>query len=114
MQKFLKNNYSQKKKANFQERKTSKKLDISMTKNSGAGKVKCDLISHKKKVAIECKRTDKKSISLKLEWIEKLQNETKFTDKLPLIEIQFGNKSYFLIADENFPIDSFIDFLNKR
>ncbi|GIW22509.1 MAG: hypothetical protein KatS3mg068_1516 [Candidatus Sericytochromatia bacterium] len=113
MQKFLKNNLSNKKKANLQEKKTSKKLGINLTKNSGAGKVKADLISHKKKVIVECKRTDKNSISLKKEWIEKLESESKLTNLLPLIEIQFCDKSYYLIADSEFTIENFLNFLRN-
>jgi len=103
---------SNKKKSVIQEKNTSKKLKISQTKNSGSGRVKADLISLKKNVIVECKRTDKNSLSIKKEWIEKLEKESKLTSLLPIIEIQFGDKSYYLIADSNFDIKNFIYFMN--
>lgn len=110
MQNFLSN----KEKANFQEKKLAKKLKISQTKNSGSGKVKADLISHKKRLLVECKRTDKNSIVLKKEWIEKIEQETKLTRFFPLMAIEFGNKTYYLICDSEFNIENFLQFLKEK
>lgn len=109
---FIKPNFSNKKKANLQEKKASKRLKINQTSLSGAKNIKADLVSHKKRLLVECKRTDKNSISIKKEWIEKLESESRLTNLLPIIEIEFGNKHYYLIADSNFKIDNFLEFLN--
>lgn len=108
MERFISN----KARANFQEKKLSKKLKVSRTKNSGAGNVKADLISHKKKLIIECKRTDKDSITIKKEWIEKLESESKLTQFLPILAIEFGNKTYYMIIDSDFDLERLIEFLN--
>ncbi|MEM4178000.1 MAG: hypothetical protein QXS29_10600 [Nitrososphaeria archaeon] len=110
MKKYLSN----KSKANFQEKKLSKKLKISQTKNSGSGRVKADLISHKKQVLIECKRTDKDSISIKKEWLEKLEAETQLTHFLPILALEFGDKTYYMIVDSNFDLENFLEFLKKK
>jgi len=48
---------------------------------------------------IEAKRTDKKSISLKQSWLEKIRKEAVKDHRIPVMAVEIGNKRYIIIED---------------
>jgi hypothetical protein len=47
----------------------------------------------------ECKRTDKKSISITLAYLEKITHEAVAYDKIPAVAIEFGNTPKMVSRD---------------
>ena len=47
----------------------------------------------------ECKRTDKKSISITLAYLEKITKEALFYDRIPAVSIEFGNTPKLVSRD---------------
>lgn len=47
----------------------------------------------------ECKRTDTKSISITLEYLEKITREASFYNKIPSVAIEIGNPPKFVNRD---------------
>jgi Holliday junction resolvase len=84
----------------IQERKLAKDLKGRTTIMSGAlAKDKADITAGK--LRIECKRTDKESISIKKEWLIKLKNGTKLSE-IPVVAIQIQDEDWFLVRPEEF------------
>lgn len=54
---------------------------------SGSGREKADV--NTPDVKLECKRTDKASMSLKREWLEKVFDQAYSSGRVPALEIEF-------------------------
>jgi len=48
---------------------------------------------------VECKRTDKKQITLKKEWLDKLFAEAIARGKVPYLHIEISGHSYWLLSE---------------
>lgn len=48
---------------------------------------------------IECKRTDKKSMVLKEEWLDKIRKEAIKDNRIPALAIEVGIRRYMIIED---------------
>lgn len=114
---MTKNKQSTRYYSNIQENKVAEMFNGQVTSNSGAGKFSGgDVIQREASLLIECKTTtsDKASVSVKKEWIEKNKQE-KFTQRLSnsCIAFNFGpNQSNFFIIDEKlmrFLVDKLIE-----
>lgn len=66
---------------------TAKRLGARLVRGSGSGWLKGDLFT--KLVHVEAKSTQKKSISLKLEWLEKITRTAMEQGKQPAVTITF-------------------------
>ena len=74
----------------YHEKKVAKQYRAKTQPGSGAmGHAKADVI-REDFYRLECKTTTKKSISLKLEWLQKLTKEAAGSE-LPILEILFNN-----------------------
>jgi Holliday junction resolvase len=78
------------KKSQRQENKLAGRLGGKRQKGSGA------LPHHKgdvktQELLIECKRTDKKSMAIKKEWLEKISKEALASHRVPALAIEFGD-----------------------
>lgn len=100
-----------------QEKAVCRLLDAQQQSNSGAGKFKKgDCIQKEASLLIECKTvvTDKDSVSIKKDWIDK-NKEERFSQRLSnsCIAFNFGpNKPNYFIIDEKlmrFLVDKLID-----
>ena len=92
--------------SNQQETQVCKILNATKQANSGAGKFAAgDCCNKKASLLIECKTcmTEKDSISIKKEWLEKIEEERK-TKRLSnkLLAFSFGpeSKNYFIIDEK--------------
>lgn len=97
------NNISVKKKSMAREKALAKNLGMRTTPGSGA------FASHLADIygegfRIEHKMTDKKSISLKLEWIEKIKKEAGVKGEIPVIAIEIQGHTFFLVDGLQFQI----------
>lgn len=76
-------------KSKVQEKRLAKRLGGNRQKGSGA------LRHHKgdvktQELLMECKRTDKESMSIKKEWLAKITREALVSNKVPALAIEFG------------------------
>jgi hypothetical protein len=91
--------------SDIQEKSVCKLLGANQVSNSGAGAFrKGDVVHSNASVLIECKTvvTDKESVSIKKEWIEK-NKEERFTQRLSngVIAFNFGpNQPNYFVIDE--------------
>lgn len=91
--------------SDIQEKSVCKLLGATQVSNSGAGHFrKGDVVHRGASLLIECKTvvSDKESISIKKEWIEK-NKEERFTQRLSdgCIAVNFGpNQPNYFIIDE--------------
>lgn len=98
--KYLAGDLSPKDKSKRQEKKTAKRLGGMVTLGSGNKHIKGDVSAGDYRV--ECKRTDKESISIKREWLLKIKDEA-FADRVkPALEIEIQDESWIMI-----PVDDF-------
>lgn len=100
-----------------QPRKTSQKQEKRITKslneikeeakqtiNSGALWFnKSDVVSKNFRVEAKTKTKPSKSMTIKKEWLEKIELEAFLTDKIPVLAFSFGDgKDYFILSDKDF------------
>lgn len=78
------------------EERVSKSIIGHRTKASGAGLDKGDAKS--KFLRVECKSTEKDSLSIKKSWLDKINSEARITGKEPVFAFQFNNTSHNWIA----------------
>ena len=77
------------KKSKIHENNLANKLGGKRQKGSGSVRHhRSDVITQE--LQIECKRTDKESISIKKEWLEKISREALVSNKIPALSIEFG------------------------
>lgn len=92
--------------SDIHEKSVCKALNATQQSNSGAGKFnKGDVVNREASLLIECKTTltEKASVSIKKEWIEK-NNEEAFASRLSnsCICVNFGpnTDNYYLISEK--------------
>ena len=51
---------------------------------------------------VECKRTDKASLSIKKEWLEKIDQEAAAVNKEFVVHIEIQDRAYVLIDEDEF------------
>jgi hypothetical protein len=91
--------------SDIHEKSVCKLLGAQQVSNSGAGAFrKGDVVHRNASVLIECKTvvTDKKSVSIKKEWIDK-NKEERFTQRLSNSSIAFNfgpNQPNYFVIDE--------------
>lgn len=92
-----------------QERRITKSLkeikeEAKQTMNSGAIWFnKSDIVSKHFRVEAKTKKKPSKSITIKKEWLEKIENEAFLTSKIPTLAFSFGDgKDYFILTDRDF------------
>lgn len=91
-----------------QERSVAKSVGGTTTKNSGATPFdKGDITSNNFLIECKTKTKDSQSISIKKEWIEKVEEESLFMGKpYSALAFNFGgeSKNYYIISEELFNI----------
>lgn len=97
------------KKATAQEKKTMEALGGKRHGGSGAtwsrkadGRVNASSWLAPGHAIVECKRTDKKSISIKSEDLEKVFVEAVMEGRIPLLSIELNNKRYILMEEDDY------------
>lgn len=89
-------------KSRRQEKKGAKKYGGYTTTGSGNKADKGDVNAGGYK--IEFKRTDKKSISVTLEWLEKIKEQAFAARMKPALEIEIQDESWTMIPSEDFKL----------
>lgn len=54
------------------------------------------------KYLVECKYTDKKQFTLKLDVLEKIEMEALLKNKIPLLAVEIKGKNYIIMKEEDF------------
>jgi len=90
-------------KSRIQEKKLGSKMGGRVQPASGA------IPMHKGDVRtptyiIEAKRTDKKQMTLKEEWLSKISKEAARADKIPMLAIEIGGKRWVILDEDDFMI----------
>ena len=97
------------------EKRTAKNIGAKVQTSSGSSAfLKGDLYSDK--CLIECKTatTEKKSFSIKKEWLEKLEEQCfAMGKKHPILAFDFGDGDNYYIIDEK-TMQKFIEFLDNE
>jgi hypothetical protein len=97
---FINREKTIKDKATMQEKRIAKRNKLRTTIASGAKHFdKADIKG--KHIRIECKRTDKRQIIIKKEWLEKLERETTVSD-IPVMNIEIQNENWYLVRQSEF------------
>ena len=94
----MKNN---KKKSDIQEKKQAKLIGGKTHPFSG-GLFDWQEDASSKNILMQCKRTDKKQIIIKLSDLKQLQNNAETSDKYPVFAIEIGDKNYYVIDKDLF------------
>lgn len=64
---------------------------------------KSDVVSKNFRIEAKTKVKPSKSITIKKEWLEKIEKEAFLTGKIPTLVFSFGDgKDYFILTDEDF------------
>lgn len=89
------------KKSQKQEKRGAKSLGGRVTPASGSldgfkGDVKTDT------ELVEFKRTDKKSLSLKAEWLEKIYMEAWMQGRQPLLGVEIGGRNWIMLEEYHY------------
>ena len=79
-----------------QEKRISKLIGGHQTKASGASTSKGDCFNNV--FRIECKSTEKKSLSLKMAWLDKITGEARDSGRKPGLSFQFNDSTQRWIA----------------
>ena len=97
------------KKSQKQERRITKSLqeikeEARQTMNSGAIWFnKSDVVSKNFRIEAKTRTKPSKSITIKKEWLEKIEKEAFLTGKTPALAFSFGDgKDYFILSDKDF------------
>jgi hypothetical protein len=98
-----------KKKSQKQEQRITRSLkeikeDAKQTMNSGAIWFdKSDVVSKNFRVEAKTKVKPSESITIKKEWLNKIEKEAFLTGKTPALAFSFGDgKDYFILTDKDF------------
>lgn len=72
--------------------------------NSGATWFnKSDVVSKNFRIEAKTRTKPSKSITIKKEWLEKIEKEAFLTGKTPALAFSFGDgKDYFILSDKDF------------
>lgn len=89
------------KRSKKQEERTAKKYDGSRNVMSGAGWVRKNDV-RTIDLLIENKFTDKKSFSIKAEEMVKLTRTAVLEDRVPVLQIDLGGRSYVVLVEDDF------------
>ena len=89
-----------KKRSVKQEKKVASLASGFLVPGSGSGNFKGDVQSPVFK--IECKSTEKDSISVKLAWLQKIENEALSDGKVPILSIEMGKERYYILREAEF------------
>lgn len=87
-------------KSRKQERRSAKKYGGHLTAGSGSKWNKGDVNAGEYK--IECKRTDKKSITVKLEWLLTIRDHAFAARMKPAVEIELQDEVWVMIPASDF------------
>jgi Holliday junction resolvase len=97
------------KKSQKQERRITKSLqeikeEARQTMSSGAIWFnKSDVVSKNFRIEAKTRTKPSKSITIKKEWLEKIEKEAFLTGKTPALAFSFGDgKDYFILTDKDF------------
>lgn len=97
-----------------QEKRTAKKLGAKVQTSSGSSDfLKGDVVSDT--CLIECKtaESEKKSVSIKKEWLEKIDEQCYSMGKrYPILAFDFGDEQNYYIIPERV-MKKFIEYLNE-
>jgi len=99
-----------KKKSKRQEDRVARKMGGRTQKGSGS------VMFHKgdvktQELLLECKRTDKASMSVKKEWLEKIAKEAVTYDRVPALSIEFDGMAKLVEKDWIMVPSSFLKYL---
>jgi len=80
------------------------KEEARQTMNSGAIWFnKSDVVSKNFRIEAKTRIKPSKSITIKKEWLEKIEKEAFLTGKTPALAFSFGDgKDYFILSDKDF------------
>jgi len=84
--------------ANKQERKCADKNGGMTVAGSGSGIEKLDVNLTDVKIKVECKRTDKKSLSIKKEWLTKVRDTRRMGNEV-VFELEIQDEDWYLIPE---------------
>jgi hypothetical protein len=94
---------SSKRKSIIREKAFAKNFNLKKTPNSGTfSRFLSDIYGEGFRV--EHKMTDNRSLSIKLDWIEKIQNEAGVSGEIPIICIEIQGNRLFLVDDTQFKL----------
>lgn len=98
-----------------QEKRTAKRLGASVQTSSGSSAfLKGDVVSEK--CLIECKtnETEKKSVSIKKEWLDKIDEQCfAMGKKYPILAFDFGGTDNYYVINEQL-MKKFIEYLDNE
>ena len=94
------------KRSNEQEKRTADKYNGSRNVMSGAGWVRKNDV-RTEDLLVENKYTDKKSYSIKSEEMVKLARTAILEDRMPVLQVDLGGRSYVVLLE-----DDFLGFIN--
>ena len=101
--------------SNKHEKRTAKKLNATTQTSSGSSDfLKGDVVSSK--CLIECKTamTEKKSFSIKKEWLDKIEEQCfAMGKKYPILAFDFGTGDNYYVLNE-FMMKKFVEFLDNQ
>lgn len=64
---------------------------------------KSDVVSKNFRIEAKTRTKPSKSITIKKEWLEKIEKEAFLTGKIPALAFSFGDgKDYFILSDKDF------------
>jgi hypothetical protein len=98
-----------KKRSKKQEKKVASLASGFLVPGSGSGRFKGDVQS--KEFKIECKTTEKDSISLKLSWLRKIEAEALSDAKTPVLSIEIGDTRYYVLREQEF--EDYVHYRNN-
>ena len=111
----MKNNNSTRAYSDRHEKNTAKKLGASVQTSSGSSAfLKGDVVSAS--CLIECKTctTEKKSFSIKKEWLDKIEEQClEMRKRYPILAFDFGDGDNYYILNERV-MRKFIEFLDSE
>ena len=101
--------------SNKHEKRTAKKLGVDVQTSSGSSAfLKGDVIS--RKCLVECKTamTEKKSFSIKKEWLEKIDEQCfEMGKQYPILAFDFGDGENYYILNEKM-MKKFVEYLDQQ
>jgi hypothetical protein len=98
----FKNRKSKRDPSKVQEEKAAKRIGGRKTFASGALPFdKGDAVNRRLKLRLECKRTDKESLSIKRTWLTKLKGNL-VRGEIPVVNIEIQDEGWYLIRPEEF------------
>jgi hypothetical protein len=89
----------------LQEKQLGKDLGARLTPGSGNSFQKGDMKTGC--FLIESKATGNKSISIKIEWLKKIEEEAQKENRLPLVILEIDRSRYFLFREKDIDLENF-------